>query len=934
MVKKLTQGAIVFCSLFIAYSSIAQQRSVADIKFVISVGDQVRMAYDHVSRATAREISQAHGEGSLRYQLGMGDHYMYKGKYGTAISYYHNVLERLAPKEKSDKDPRTIDVFTISKSRDNRFTRTERLLKKITAQTPLKKEEWILFARAANALAIYYHAIGNYKVAEKLYVRALGARKQYIGNTSEHYVSCLHNLGVLRKDQGRYNAAEDILKYVARYYGQKKSKTSREYAVVANNQAMLLNEMGRRKQAVNLLKNQTSVLEQTKFAAWSFDPSRIKTNYALLLLEDGKPSEAEEILKSALASYINRGNQKDPDYLQLSIYLGEVYLSLNETNELEQLIVEVQKGMEKTYGASSLPYANALELQADYFRVSSSFTQAYALYQQIADIRKVNLGVLHKNYLSVVNKQATCAWRLGQTTIAFNKFKETADGYLQVIDKFFFNMSEKEKTRFWHATKPALEEMYFFVAQEGGQLDGALKYAYEVRLKTKGLLLHSSNQVVSQVNKMKDPEVKKKYQEWLLLKQDLSNYYSMSPSTIADMQLDLSVLELEANDLEKEINLAVAGKVGRQSETITFEMVANGLAKDEAAVEIIRLSDYDESQPAEYGAWIVRDGTLDFEIIGAAKLLETRMIKYYKNAVRLKWKDSLSYEKFWKPLAGETAGTARIFVSLDGVYNLLNLNSLMTNDQYLLTRREIEIVPNTAVLASAQNNNAVINKGVLMGNPVFGSEKIAPLPGTAAEIQTIESLLEQNEVRTDFFEQNLATEAALKKVSNPSILHIATHGFFMGDKVSNEGSIASRTLRSANPLMRSGLLLAGAGQQDEPNIENPSDGVFTAYDAMNLNLSNTELVVLSACETGTGEVVNGEGVYGLSRAFSVAGAKHLVMSLWKVDDQATMKLMSTFYENWLGGQEIKSAFNQAQKAVKEEYEDPYYWAAFVMVNNE
>ncbi|WP_422358555.1 CHAT domain-containing tetratricopeptide repeat protein [Reichenbachiella sp.] len=934
MVKKLTQGAIIFCSLFIAFSISAQQQSVADIKFVISVGDQVRMAYDHVSRATQREISQSHGEGSLRYHLGMGDYFMYKGKYGTAISYYHNVLERLAPKEKSDKDPRTIDVFTISKSRDYRFTRTERLLKRITVQTPLKKEEWILFGRAANALAIYYHAIGNYKVAEKLYVRALEARKQYIGNTSEHYVSCLHNLGVLRKDQGRYNAAEDILKYVARYYGQKKSKTSREYVIVANNQALLLNEMGRKDQAVNLLKKQMSVLEQTKFSAWSSDPSRIQTNYALMLLEEGKPTEAEKLLKSALASYINSGNQKDPDYLQLSIYLGEVYLSLNETNALEQLITEVQKGMEKTYGASSLPYANALELQAGYFRVSSSFTQAYSTYQQVADIRKIKLGALHKGYLSVLNKQATCAWRLGQTTVAFNKFKESSDGYLQVIDKFFFNMSEKEKTRFWHVTKPALEEMYFFVAQEGGQIEGALKYAYEVRLKTKGLLLHSSNQVLAEVNKMQDPEVKKKYQDWLLLKQDLSNYYSMSPATIADMQIDLSVLEQEANELEKEINLAVAGNVGRQSKTVTFEMVANGLAENEAAVEIIRLSDYDESKPAEYGAWIVRDGALDFEIIGEAKLLETRMIKYYKNAVRLKWQDSLSYEKFWKPLAGETAGTKRVYVSLDGVYNLLNLNSLMSHGQYLLTRREIEIVPNTAVLASIQNEKVTISKGVLMGNPVFGSEKIAPLPGTAIEIQTIENLLSENEVRTDFFELNQATEATLKKVSNPSILHIATHGFFMGDKVSNEGNIASRTLRSANPLMRSGLLLAGAGQQDEPNVENPSDGVFTAYDAMNLNLNDTELVVLSACETGTGEVVNGEGVYGLSRAFSVAGAKHLVMSLWKVDDQATMKLMSTFYKNWLGGAEIKSAFNQAQKAVKEEYEDPYYWAAFVMVNNE
>lgn len=935
MVKKLTQGAIIFCSLFIGSPLAAQQKlKTTDIKLVVSVGDQVRMAYDQVSRATIREISESHGEGSLRYQLGMGDFYMYKGKYGTAISYYHNVLERLAPKEKSDKDPRTIDVFTISKSRDNRFTRTERLLKRITAQTPLKKEEWILFARAANALAIYYHAIGNYKVAEKLYLRALETRKEYIGNTSEHYVSTLHNLAILRKDQGRYNAAEDMLKYVSRYYLHKKTKNSPEYSIITNNQAMLFNEMGRNIQATQLLQNQEALLDQIRFPDWSFDRSRIRTNYALLLLEGDNTSEAEGLLKASLQTYEQTGNKKNPDYTQMSLYLGEVYLSLGKTNELEGLINNALVGLEKNYGLNTLPYADALELQADYYKQVSNYNQAYAVYERVAAIRKANLGVLHKGYLSVIQKQGSCAWELGQNTPAFSKYQEATNGYLQVIDRFFFNMSEKEKTRFWNVIKPSLEEMYVFVASDGFEIEGAIAYAYEVRLRTKGLLLHNSNKVLEEINNIQDVEVKKQYNDWLSIKQDLSNYYSMSQATIEEMQIDVSLLESEANELEKAINLAVSGKINEQSKKITFDMIAASLGEEEAAIEIIRLSDPGKNENAQYGAWIVRDGHLEFEIIGAANLLETRMIKYYKNAVRLKWKDSLSYDKFWKPLAAETAGTTRVYVSLDGVYNLLNLNSLMTNGQYLLDRRQIEIIPNSAVLVSKKNSGSSINKGVLMGNPVFGSAKIAPLPGTAAEIKTIDELLHENNINTRFYEQARATEKSLKQVSNPSILHIATHGFFMGDKVSNEGNIASRTLRSANPLMRSGLLLAGAGQQDEPSVENPSDGVFTAYDAMNMNLNDTELVVLSACETGTGEVVNGEGVYGLSRAFSVAGAKHLVMSLWKVDDQATMKLMSTFYKNWLGGEEIKTAFNQAQKAVKEEYEDPYYWAAFVMVNNE
>lgn len=928
-------GAILYCSLFIFSPLAAQQKlKVTDIKLVVSVGDQVRMAYDYVSRSSPREISQTFAEGSLPYQLDMGDYYLYKGRYSVALDYYHKVLYRLAPEVKTDKDPRTIDVFSISESRDYRFTKTERILKKISRSENLTKTQWINFARTANALAIYYHGKGNYKLAEKLYLRALETRKQYIGNTSEHYVSTLHNLAVLRKDQGRYNAAEDMLKYVSRYYLHKKTKNSLEYSIVANNQAMLFNEMGRRKQATQLLQSQESVLNEIEFPDWSFDPSRIRTNYALLLLEDGRTQEAEELLQISLRKYEQGGKEKNPDYMQISLYLGEVYLSLGKISELEGLIQHALVGLEKNFGSNSLPYADALELKADFLKQSSNYSQAFAMYERVAAIRREELGVLHKGYLSIIQKQGTSAWQMGQNMGAFNKYKEATKGYLQVIDRFFFNMSEKEKARFWNTIKPSLEEMYTFVATDGFEINGAIAFAYEVRLKTKGLLLHNSNKVLEEVNKIQNSEVKKQYQEWLLLKQDLSNYYSMSQATIEDMQINLSEMEAEANELEKAVNLAVSGKVNNQSQKVTFQMVAASLNDDEAAVEIIRLSDKNQKDEGQYGAWIVRDGSLDFEIIGAANLLENRMIKYYKNAVRLKWKDSLSYDKFWKPLAAETAGTSRVYVSLDGVYNLLNINSLMTNGQYLLDRRQIEIIPNSAVLVANKDNRTVINQGVLMGNPIFGSEKIAPLPGTAAEIKTIDDMLNQNSINTQFYEQVQATEKTLKQVMNPSILHIATHGFFMGDQVSNEGNIASRTLRSENPLMRSGLLLAGAGQQDEPSIENPSDGVFTAYDAMNMNLSNTELVVLSACETGTGEVVNGEGVYGLSRAFSVAGAKHLVMSLWKVDDQATMKLMQTFYRNWLSGQEIKSAFNEAQKVVKQEYEDPYYWAAFVMVNNE
>jgi CHAT domain-containing protein len=172
-----------------------------------------------------------------------------------------------------------------------------------------------------------------------------------------------------------------------------------------------------------------------------------------------------------------------------------------------------------------------------------------------------------------------------------------------------------------------------------------------------------------------------------------------------------------------------------------------------------------------------------------------------------------------------------------------------------------------------------------------------------------------------------ASEENIKEVKQPGILHIATHGFFN-----------SNAMETKNPLLYSGLLLSSANRTIAGEKPNPlqEDGVLSAYEAMNLNLDNTDLVVLSACETGLGEIKNGEGVYGLQRAFKVAGAKSIIMSLWKVDDNATQELMVAFYKHWLndaaGTTSIKrAAFLKAQKELKAKYPNPYYWGAFVMV---
>ena len=161
-----------------------------------------------------------------------------------------------------------------------------------------------------------------------------------------------------------------------------------------------------------------------------------------------------------------------------------------------------------------------------------------------------------------------------------------------------------------------------------------------------------------------------------------------------------------------------------------------------------------------------------------------------------------------------------------------------------------------------------------------------------------------------------ASEKNLKEIDTPRLLHIATHGFF------------SNGATSSNPLFNSGLLFSEVSQSFDFSGE---DGILTAYEVVNLDLTDCDLVVLSACETGLGELENGEGVYGLQRAFQVAGVQNLIMSLWKVSDTATQELMTNFYNNWIATSDKQSAFKKAQLELKEKYKDPYFWGAFVMV---
>ena len=213
------------------------------------------------------------------------------------------------------------------------------------------------------------------------------------------------------------------------------------------------------------------------------------------------------------------------------------------------------------------------------------------------------------------------------------------------------------------------------------------------------------------------------------------------------------------------------------------------------------------------------------------------------------------------------------------------------------------------------------------------------LPGTAEEAIQINTTLDSMGIESNLVMGVKANEESFKSLSgkSPSLLHIATHGFFLSDpKDIAVNSFIQQKVQSGNTdlLLRSGLLLAGGNRmwKGYEEIKGIEDGILTAEEISKLDLSSTNAVVLSACETGLGEIISTEGVFGLQRAFKLAGVQTIVMSLWKVPDEATSKLMIDFYKNWMAGMEMHDAFRAAQRKIREDYSSPYYWAGFVMLD--
>lgn len=802
----------------------------------------------------------------------------------------------------------------------------------------------ILYLRALSSLALVnLTQAKNTKAAEYL-ASSLEMSESTVGKRSAAYIANLNNLAKLHQALGKYNEAEtefsEALTLSDQFFGDGMQK-----AILLNNKAMLFQTVGRYDEAAELMKEAMKASSKgPKKTFQSFDNRKFKINLAFIYQLSGKLTEAETAFQEIKKVFEDRKQTGNAEYAGLLNQMGILYIQMGKPEKVEELLKKSKAVYKERFTEENTYYAKVTNDLGNFYRMQARYEDAEKQLNKALHIRETLLGTKHPDYVRTQENLAILYWKTGKLEQAYMMYREVMDKTIDFINQYFPPMSEAEKTSYWDITAPRFQRFYNFAIEASATMKYVAQDFYDYNLATKALLLNATNKVKDGILKSKNEDLIKEYLSWLDQKEQLARLYTLSKEELKQQKINLSELERAANATEKSLSSKSAEfSAGYSTQKSSYKQILALLNDTEAVVDIIRVRGFaqDFTSDSRYVALILKKGSEMPQLVmmenGAE--LEKKYAKFYRNAVQQKVTDDYSYEQYWTKIEKELAGKKLIYISPDGVYNQMNLNTLKRPDQdYVVNRYDLVIIGNSKDLIALKARKTSVPKknAFLLGFPDYGTPDIVSLPGTKVEIDGVAKVLKTSGYQITQVMAKDATEKNIKSVKAPSLVHIATHGYFLQDAGEGEGSVFGVNAESAsrNPLLRSGLILAGAGKSitgGGSDITSNDNGILTAYEAMNLDLEGTNLVILSACETGLGDIKSGEGVYGLQRAFQVAGAEALIMSLWKVDDAATQMLMTNFYNNWIKLGNKQKAFKQAQLQLMAKYKEPYYWGAFVMM---
>jgi CHAT domain-containing protein/tetratricopeptide (TPR) repeat protein len=855
-----------------------------------------------------------------------------------------------------------------------------------------------LLAGPLNNLANIYSAQALFLRAEPLYQRALAIWEESLGKNHPQVALALTNLASLYTEQGLYSQAEPLFQRGLAIREAALGENHPDLAYSLGNLATLYQEQGLQSRAEPLLRRALAIEE----AALGKNHPQITialTNLGSGYQAQGLYSRAEPLYQRALAIREAALGKNHPDVAYVLNNLASLYKSQGHYDRAEPLLQRAVAVSETGLGRDHSLVASSLNNLASFYALQGKYGRAEPLLQRARTTFEKVLGEDHPSVADSLNDLAQLHMARHQLSSAIPLLTRAFAISEQRLRREALDFSEMRLASFLQMLR-AHEERLYALARAHPADTGTSRLALTAALLLKGRSLAEMADTSRTIYRSLGAEDREVFERLRGLRTQLAMLSLGGPGPMSPAEYQRSLKQLAAQGDTLEADLARRSAPLRMLTTLPapgeiVDRTAAALPRNGALIEFIAYTDRPlgskpgkpgskpPSQPRYLALVLLPEGRIRALDLGPAAPID-------QAASRLR--DALAnrdaafqvpaeelYRLAFRPLRPLLGGTRQLFLSPDGQLSLVPFAVLhdgrgflmdsfdftyLTSGRDLLPRPQVTTPPGSVVVFADPDFNGTAqvppaSSGEAVG-PVRRSTHLeqffstlradveerawVPLPGTRQEAEAIQQLMPQAQL----FLGAAATKEQLLRLPTPGVLHLASHGFFLEDApAAPEGSRAvghfgalgdGQSPRPPDPLLRSGLMLAGAGAPRSPSPEEakarPGNSMVTALELSGLDLWGTQLVVLSACDTGRGDIKLGQGVYGLRRALVVAGAETVVTSLWKVNDGTTHELMEAYYRNLLAGRGRAGALHEAMRSLREARPHPHYWAPFIVLGRD
>ena len=823
-------------------------------------------------------------------------------------------------------------------------------------------------AAVLNNFAGLYQGMGDYSKAELLLVRSLKIHEKVFGPEHLDTAATRNHLAVQYLRMGDYAKAEPLLEWSLK---TREKAFGPEHPVTAealNNMAVLYLSMGDYSKAEPLLQRSLKMRE-TVFSPEHPDTANSLNNLAHLHQKMGAYAKAVALLDRSLKIHETVLGREHRDTATALNNLAEHYRHTGDYAKAEPLHLRCLKIRETVFGPEHPDTATSLDNLAWLYRMMGDYTKGELLAEQSLAIYEKVLGPDHPDTAIAQANLSLLKLDLGKVNEALSlgrKCKLSSERGLGHILAF-----TSERQRMSHQGNKSSYEGEI-LATLGSAADLA-----ESILRTKGVVLDSLLEDELAALASKDPAVKAAWDELQtarrhLTKLQIESLADVSPAGLGKRREELARLEQQVESLQKSLarNVTSLGQV-RRALRVTVPEVQAVLTQDAMLLEFIRYPHYLGNGRFEprYGAVLMGNASVALKgakpgepvwvPLGSAEAIERNLQEYGAMMRGVKRGEPSLLHRLYKQLFSPiqlrlSRGITTLIISPDAELNFISFATLVdTQEKFLAEQYTLLHVASGRDLVFGRTGQAVSRQLAAFGNPAFGEQPAASgtretnavqlvmrsldrrdyagitleaLPNTAQEVQFLRERSPTWKLNGTVSVGAAATEAEVKAVKSPHILHLATHGFFLPDTLpTNRPSMGMQLLGEPqapvvfrNPMQRSGLAFSGAqitldAWKRGETPETGNDGILMAQEVGTMDLKATWLVVLSACDTGVGEARAGEGVLGLRRGFIQAGTENLLLTLWPVSDRWTLEMMKAFYERALRDLDAPRALAAVQR---------------------